>query len=68
MNMNGLVTLTAICKEYSVSRKTYYKWKNRYTNNGMEGLYDLSRVPYAIKYRVDKSNRRNYPGFTIEEI
>ncbi|MBV9666870.1 MAG: helix-turn-helix domain-containing protein [Nitrososphaeraceae archaeon] len=35
MNMNGLVALTDICKKYSVSRKTYYKWKNRY-NNGIK--------------------------------
>jgi len=48
-------TVTDICKKYSVSRKTYYKWKNRYNNNGIDGLYDLSRVPYAIKYKVDKA-------------
>ena len=33
--------------------KTYYKWKNRYDNNGTDGLYDLSRVPHTIKYKVD---------------
>jgi transposase len=36
-----------------VSRKTYYKWKNRYDNSGIDGLHDLSRVPYTIKYKVD---------------
>jgi len=46
-------TLTGICKKYDVSRKTYYKWKNRYDNNGIDGLYDLSRVPRTIKYKTD---------------
>jgi transposase len=43
-------TVTGICKKYGVSRKTYYKWKNRYDNNGID---DLSRVPGTIKYKVD---------------
>ena len=46
-------TVTGICKKYDVSRKTYYKWKNRYDNNGIDGLHDLSRVPGTIKYKVD---------------
>lgn len=36
-----------------MSRKTYYKWKNRYDNSGIDGLHDLSRVPHTIKYKVD---------------
>ena len=46
-------TVTGICKKYGVSRKTYYKWKNRYDNNGIDGLHDLSKVPGTIKYKVD---------------
>jgi transposase len=33
-------TVSIICKRYSVSRKTYYKWKNRYKQKGIEGLLD----------------------------
>jgi len=40
-----------ICKRYSVSRKSYYKWKNRYKQKGIWGLLDLSRRPHNIKYR-----------------
>ena len=36
-----------------MSRKTYYKWKNRYDNSGIDGLHDLSRVPHTIEYTVD---------------
>ena len=53
MNMNGPVTLTGICKKYGVSRKTYYKRKNRYDDNGIDDLPDLSRVSGTIKYKVD---------------
>ncbi len=51
--MNGPVTLTGICKKYGFSRKTYYKWKNRYDDNGIDDLPDLSRVSGTIKYKVD---------------
>lgn len=26
------------CREYGLSRKSFYKWKNRYTENGLNGL------------------------------
>ncbi|MFZ0221753.1 MAG: helix-turn-helix domain-containing protein, partial [Candidatus Nitrosopolaris sp.] len=46
-------TVTCICKKHGVSRKTYYKWKTRYENNGIGALHDLSKVPRTIKYKVD---------------
>ena len=46
-------TVNDICKKYGVSRKTYYKWKARYENNGINGLHDVSKVPRTIKYKVD---------------
>ncbi len=44
-------TVSIICSRYGVSRKTYYKWKNRYKEKGLEGLSDLSKRPHNIKYR-----------------
>jgi putative transposase len=49
-------TICNICKRYGVSRKTYYKWNNRYKQKGIEGLSDNSRRPHNIKYK--KSNIR----------
>ncbi len=43
-------TVSIICKRYDTSRKSYYKWKNRYKRKGIEGLLDLSRRPHNIKY------------------
>ena len=44
-------TVSIICKRYSTSRKTYYKWKNRYKQKGIDGLSDLSRRPHNIEYK-----------------
>ena len=44
-------TICNICKRYGVSRKTYYKWNNRYKQKGIEGLSDNSRRPHKIKYK-----------------
>jgi transposase len=33
-------TVSIICKRYGTSRKTYYKWKNRYKQKGIDGLSD----------------------------
>ncbi len=48
------MSVSDICRKYEVSRKTFYKWKNRYSKNGMEGLKDLSRKPYSSKSKVTK--------------
>jgi transposase InsO family protein len=44
-------TVSIICKRYGTSRKSYYKWKNRYKQKGIDGLLDLSRRPHNIKYK-----------------
>jgi transposase InsO family protein len=44
-------TVSIICKRYGVSRKSYYKWKKRYKQKGIEGLLDLSKRPHNIRYR-----------------
>jgi transposase len=41
-------TVTNICARYQVSSKSYYKWKDRYLENGINGLQDKSRKPYNI--------------------
>jgi putative transposase len=35
----------ALCKEYGISRKTGYKWKERYETYGSSGMEDRSRRP-----------------------
>ena len=44
-------TISNICRRYDDSRKTYYKWKNRYEKKGIVGLSDTSRRPHNIKHK-----------------
>jgi transposase InsO family protein len=37
--------VTQVCKEHEISRKTFYKWLNRYLALGKEGLLDQSHRP-----------------------
>jgi transposase len=43
------ILVTDICNRYHTSRKSYYKWKNRYLENGIDGLRDKSRKPHNIQ-------------------
>jgi transposase-like protein len=39
--------MSALCREYGISRKTGYKWLNRYLVEGRAGLSDRSRRPHS---------------------
>lgn len=39
------LTMTELCLRFSISRKTGYKWKNRYLEEGLQGLCSRSRRP-----------------------
>ena len=39
-------TMSALCREFGISRKTGYKIQERYRDCGVEGLSDRSRRPY----------------------
>src|SRR5437870_2276693 len=47
---------SSLCREFGISRKTGYKWIERYREHGSKGLEDLSRAPKKI------------PGRTSEEV
>lgn len=36
---------TELCREYGISRKTGYKWRDRLLTNGLEGMNEASRRP-----------------------
>jgi transposase InsO family protein len=42
----GEESVSELCRQYSVSRKTAYKWLKRYREKGAEGLGDRSRAPH----------------------
>jgi putative transposase len=40
----GFTTMSELCKQFGISRKTAYKWCNRYKRLGEKGLVDLSKA------------------------
>jgi putative transposase len=52
-------SMTALCEEFGISRKTGYKILERYKNCGLEGLTDRSRKPvrYAnqLPFQIEKA-------------
>ena len=43
---SGLFAMTELCERYEISRKTGYKWLERYRDFGAAGLMDRSRAPH----------------------
>jgi transposase len=42
-------TISQICKEYEISRMTFYRWYNSYKKNSFEGLIEKSKRPKHIE-------------------
>ena len=36
-----------LCREFGISAKTGYKWRERFLQNGLEGMGELSRRPHG---------------------
>ena len=43
--LREVLSITELCELYGISRKTAYKWIDRYLRQGPAGLEDRSRVP-----------------------
>ena len=54
----GVYTMTELCDRYGVSRKTGYKWRSRYEEEGVSGLQDRSRAPKHCPHRVSEVVRQ----------
>lgn len=48
----GESSLAEQCRQYGVSRKTAYKWLERYQEQGLAGLQDRSRAPHEHPNQV----------------
>src|SRR5438046_2342624 len=48
-----LFTITELAAQYGISRKTAYKWLDRYESDGLEGLRDRSRRPHTSPHATD---------------
>lgn len=70
--LRGGRTFSDLCMSYCISRKTGYKWVDRYKSLGFEGLQEQScqphncphRIPFMVRKAVIdvRKNRRYTPG------
>jgi len=49
---SGQRTLAGLCREFGISRKTAYKWAERFEMHGLEGLQERSRAPHAMPWQT----------------
>ncbi len=47
--------MRALCREYGISPKAGYKWKERFLNHGLEGMAEESRRPKAHPDALEES-------------
>jgi len=57
---SGLWSMTELCELYSISRKSGYKWLERYKLEGATGLMERSKTPHA--------HGRATPAYLVEAI
>jgi len=64
-----------ICNKFGISRKTGYKWYNRFLEFGKEGLKDLSRAPHHHPNEMESSTievilliKKNFPFWGPRKI
>jgi transposase InsO family protein len=48
----GLYMMTELCARYAVSRKTGYKWLERFEEAGRRGLQNRRRAPHHCPHRI----------------
>ena len=48
----GLFSMTELCRRYGISRKTGYKWVERFRSGGPSALEDSSRAPQSCPHRT----------------
>lgn len=53
-SFKGDWTIKELCQEYGVSRKTGYKWIERFERQGEEGLLDRSRRPKKTPHQTSE--------------
>ena len=70
-----LFTMTELAAQYGISRKTAYKWLERYDADGVEGLHDHSRRPHESPHATDPdlverviAVRRRHPRWGAKKL
>ena len=56
--LRGSHTMSELCNHYGISRKTGYKWLERYRLSGVDGLNDASRKPHSSPQKLPYAMRQ----------
>lgn len=71
----GLFSMVELCQRYGVSRKTGYKWVQRFEEEGRHGLNDRSKAPKTCPHRIEPvvaraicDVRRRHPTWGPQKI
>ncbi|PJZ74494.1 IS481 family transposase, partial [Leptospira perolatii] len=73
--VDGMISMSSLCETFGISRKTGYKWINRYREEGPEGLLDRSKTPHSnpnsisfAKERMILTVRKKHPTWGPKKI
>jgi transposase InsO family protein len=73
--LRGCLSISELCALYDVSRKTGYKWIDRYLRYGPAGLDERSRKPRASPNQTDQEivtalleSRRRHPSWGAKKL
>lgn len=73
--LRGVFDMTELCDRYGISRKTGYKWLERYIEDGPEALEDRSRRPQESPHKTPDAiealiieTRRRHPSWGGKKI
>ncbi len=71
----GERNMRQLCEDFSISRKTGYKWWGRYQGAGMDGLKEHSRAPFSHPNAVQAAvvallleARQQHPSWGPEKL
>lgn len=52
--LSGEDSIKELCSKYGIAEKTGHKWKNRFMEHGLSGLYDSSKAPLTSPNKLDE--------------
>lgn len=73
--LRGVFTISELSREYDISRKTAYKWIDRYDTDGATALVDRSRRPHHFPHATSPElvqalllKRRRHPHWGAKKL
>lgn len=72
--LNKMLSLSQLCKEYNISRKTAYKWIKRFNEEGLWGLEERSRRPCRVEVTASDwiervlNTRNQFPAWGARKL